>query len=401
MNDTDLFLALRRSGYPNLAAFQAANNLPQTGVADERTQAALEPYLLGYRTVRLAQGDTFWRLAQEFGATTQAIAAANPALNPQRLPVGTMVVIPLGFAVVPTDVPMTARLCRLCLQGIAKRYPFCQLQQLTTTAFGRPVTALRIGQGPRRVIYSAAHHANEWITATLLLAFAEDLAKAIAFGGDIGGSQGRALAEACTAYLIPMVDPDGVDLVTGALDSQGEEYAYARSLAAFYPNIPFPSGWKANLLGTDLNLNYPAGWSTARGIKFSQGFTRPGPRDYVGAAPLDQRETIALARFTRQIDPDLVLAYHSQGQVIYWQFQDIQVPGARELGEQFAAVSGYSLEDTPYNSAFAGYKDWFIQDFRRPGYTIEVGYGVNPLPLQQFPAIYRDNLGILTLGMLG
>ena len=66
-----------------------------------------------------------------------------------------------------------------------------------------------------------------------------------------------------------------------------------------------------------------------------------------------------------------------------------------------AQASGYSLEDTPYESSFAGYKDWFIQNFRRPGYTIEVGQGVNPLPIDQFDEIYRDNVGILVTAALG
>ena len=150
-----------------------------------------------------------------------------------------------------------------------------------------------------------------------------------------------------------------------------------------------------------MNLNYPAGWLQAREIKFSQGFTTPGPRDYVGRAPLNQFETRALAGYTEFIDPALVLAYHSQGKEIYWSFQDIFVEGARELGEQFAQLSGYTLTEPAFNSSFAGYKDWFIQNFRKPGYTIEVGRGVNPLPLSQFDEIYRDNLGILVLAATG
>ena len=63
---------------------------------------------------------------------------------------------------------------------------------------------------------------------------------------------------------------------------------------------------------------------------------------------------------------------------------------------EMAEASGYTLAEAPYQSAFAGYKDWFIQYFRRPGYTIEVGEGENPLPLSQFDEIYRRNLGILT-----
>jgi g-D-glutamyl-meso-diaminopimelate peptidase len=154
-------------------------------------------------------------------------------------------------------------------------------------------------------------------------------------------------------------------------------------------------------MGVDLNLQYPACWLQAREIKFAQGYTRPAPRDYVGRFPLSQREARVLADYTEAIDPALVLAYHTQGKVIYWQFSDVFVPGARELGEKLAQVSGYALEDTPYESAFAGYKDWFIQYFRRPGFTIEVGAGENPLPLEQFDEIYRDNLGILTAAATG
>ena len=33
----------------------------------------------------------------------------------------------------------------------------------------------------------------------------------------------------------------------------------------------------------------------------------------------------------------------------------------------------------------AGYKDWFILQYRKPGYTVEVGYGVNPLQVEAFP----------------
>ena len=96
-----------------------------------------------------------------------------------------------------------------------------------------------------------------------------------------------------------------------------------------------------------------------------------------------------------------MLAYHSQGKEIYWQFLDYTVPGARELGERFAQASGYTLAQTPYASSFAGYKDWFIQNFRRPGYTIEVGEGTNPLPLSQFDEIYRANLPIMVLAATG
>lgn len=305
------------------------------------------------------------------------------------------------MAIVRTDIPITSESCNQMILSIVETYPFCRTEVIGTTAYGRPLRTLVIGNGPRKVIYSASHHANEWITSLVLLKFAEELAQAISENGIIFGVEAQRIADTATIYMVPMVDPDGVDLVTGAILTGSIPYESARNLAEFYPNIPFPNGWKANLLGIDLNLQYPAGWLQAREIKFSQGFTQPGPRDYVGRAPLNQLESRALAGYTEFIDPALVLAYHAQGEVIYWQFKDYVVPGAEELGEAFAEVSGYDLEDTPFESSFAGYKDWFIQNFRRPGYTIEVGEGESPLPLSQFDEIYTDNLGILVIAALG
>ena len=199
--------------------------------------------------------------------------------------------------------------------------------------------------------------------------------------------------------MVPLVNPDGVDLVTGALSPLDSFYTQAMALAAHYPNIPFPDGWKSNISGVDLNLQYPAGWEVARRIKFSQGYTRPGPRDYVGSEPLITPENRAMVKWTREQDFALTVSYHTQGRTIYWQYQNQAPAEARTIGEALSRSSGYTLASTPFNSAHAGYKDWFIQTWRRPGYTIEAGQGVNPLPLSQFEEIYRANLPILVRGM--
>ncbi len=303
--------------------------------------------------------------------------------------------------IVKTDVPMTWTLCEETILELTKTYPLCTTRVLTRTGFGRNVRTLVIGQGQRQVIFSAAHHANEWITTPVILKFVEELAAAAAAGGELFGVPAEEILRQVTIHTVPMVDPDGVDLVTGAIEPGSMQYEQARVLSENYPDIPFPDGWKANLAGVDLNLQYPAGWLQAREIKFAQGYTEPGPRDYVGRSPLEQPEALALADYTIEVDPALVLAYHTQGQVIYWQFGDAPVPGARALAEEFARVSGYALEDTPFASSFAGYKDWFIRWFRRPGFTVEAGLGENPLPISQFDEIYRDNLGILVTAALG
>lgn len=305
------------------------------------------------------------------------------------------------MSIVKTDVPMTYALCEETILALVKAYPFLRTEVLTQSAQGRNLRTLVIGNGKRKVIYSGSWHANEWITTPVLLKFVEEFAQALKNGGEIFGVNAGNLAAKVTVYTVPMVNPDGVDLVTGAIKPGQTVYESAEEIAADFPAIPFPEGWKANLNGVDLNLQFPAGWLRAREIKFTQGYTRPAPRDFVGRSPLNQRESRAMAGYTEYIDPDLVLAYHTQGKEIYWTFLDYEVPGARELGERLANVSGYTLTEPAEVSSYAGYKDWFIKDFRRPGFTVEAGSGTNPLPIGQFDGIYRDNLGILVTAAIG
>ncbi len=398
MNITTL-LALRRAGASDLQEFQRREGLFPSGREDVLTMQRLAPYLLGFERYMVKPGDTFYTIARQFGTTAEAILTANPKQNPRELSIGQYLIVPFGFSVVPTDLPFTSEVLDVSIQGLMARYPFITREQIATTYYGRPVTVLKIGRGSRSLLYNASHHANEWITSPILMKFLEDYARAISTGGRIFDLSARELFAQTQLYLVPMVNPDGVDLVTGAISPDSPQYAAAENIAAFYPVIPFPDGWKANLQGVDLNLNYPAGWEQARENKEALGFISPAPRDFVGEAPLDQPETVAMAELTRRVSPRLTLSYHSQGEVIYWKYLDIEVPGARKIGEEFAKVSGYLLEDTPYASGFAGYKDWFIQDFGRPGYTIEVGMGANPLPIADFPGIYEKNLGILALGL--
>ena len=152
--------------------------------------------------------------------------------------------------------------------------------------------------------------------------------------------------------------------------------------------------------GVDLNLQFPAGWEQAKEIKFAQGFNKPAPRDYVGVGPLTAPEAISVYNFTLSYNFSLVISYHTQGKIIYWQFQDYTPEISKDIVRAFSEVSGYSPEDTPLDSSFAGYKDWFIQNYSRPGFTVEAGEGENPLPISQFDEIYRDNIGILVLGMV-
>ena len=147
------------------------------------------------------------------------------------------------LAIVQTDVPMTSERYAQTLRQLADTYPFLKTEILTNTAFGRPVYAIKIGDGERNVLFTAAHHANEWITSLILLKFVEEFAEAIRQEGCVFGVPAKQIAEVATIYTVPMVNPDGVDLVVGEIPEGTLPYEMARAMADFYPGIPFPEGW--------------------------------------------------------------------------------------------------------------------------------------------------------------
>ena len=421
-----LQLALTRAGYPTRIdgifgehTCQALKDF--TGNTDVCTVnravwEQLKPYLTGYRMHTIEKGDTVFGLSRRYGTTEEAILVANPLIDPDDLVVDAILAVPLGFPLVPQMVKYTSVLTQWIIDGLVVRYPFLSAGVIGKSVMGKDIHSLWIGTGEKQVFYSASYHANESITTPVLLTFAEEYAAAYAAGGNIvfssavreehSGQTGmgqesvdaRTLFDEYRLCMVPLVNPDGVDLVNGLLNS-GIYYRRARQITDDYPAIPFPDGWKANIDGVDLNLQFPAGWEMAKQIKFSQGYDKPAPRDFVGEAPLTAPESVAVYELTKENDFLLILAYHTQGEVIYWKYLDYEPARSKEIADYFASVSGYAVEETPSASGYAGYKDWFIEEYDRPGYTIEAGMGENPLPMTQFERIYHDNKGILVGGM--
>lgn len=400
-------LALRRSGELTgnidgifgketenaLILFQKRNGLETDGILGKNSFDRLKKFITGYSYTTVLQGQDIKSIAEQFNTSESAILTANPRLKDNPIAVGMKIVIPLNVTLATSEIRYTSLLVSLICEGLIVRYPFINRFTYGRSVMGKSLNGLQIGNGKKQLMFNASHHANEWITTPLLLRFAEVYAKAISEGKSIDVYDAKKLFNNVNLHILPLVNPDGVDLVTGAINESEITYEQAEKLN--YINIPFPSGWKANILGTDLNLNYPAGWEEARKIKFEQGFTRPAPRDYVGSFPLSAPESRAVYEQTLKNNYLMTLSYHTQGKTIYWKYADFLPKYSEEIARFFSEQSGYTYEETPASSGNAGYKDWFIKRYDRPGYTIEAGLGTNPLPLTQFNEIFKDNLGIL------
>ncbi|NLB36091.1 MAG: gamma-D-glutamyl-meso-diaminopimelate peptidase [Clostridiales bacterium] len=284
---------------------------------------------------------------------------------------------------------------RSMIYSIKRTYPFVNCSVCGRTHAGRAIFVLSVGHSKAPVLMTGGFHAQEWLTTLLLLRFFECVCRCIAAKEELcsiniaGALHGREL------IVIPCVNPDGVEIALRGPNAAG---SYSQLVETVSEGTL--KNWNANARGVDINHNFDAGWETLQKMEKEAGITGPSPRQYGGSMPESEPETAALTRLCRLRRPRHALAVHSQGEEIYWRFGECVPEGSEEMATLFAAASGYGLVLNDGLASYGGFKDWFIQEFKRPGFTIEIGKGKNPLPLEDFEKICRDTQLMLTLASI-
>ena len=131
-------------------------------------------------------------------------------------------------------------------------------------------------------------------------------------------------------------------------------------------------------------------------MEIAAGITGPSPTRYGGPCPHSEPETLSLVHLTAAFDPRRLYSFHSQGEEIFWEYQDIPVPQGELIAQTLSALSGYRLVQNGGLASHGGLKDWYIETFRRPGFTIEIGKGENPLPVEDLEPVYARLLPMMT-----
>ncbi len=155
--------------------------------------------------------------------------------------------------IVPTNIPYTSSILRSNINQLKNRYNFLKVGNIGYSVLGKPLLYIQIGNGTNKVMYSSSIHANEWINSVVLMKFVEDYARAYEQDGFIYGYSAREVYNKTTIYIVPMLNPDGVDLVTGDIQVGTGVYNNFRDISLRFPSIPFPDGWKANFNGVDFS----------------------------------------------------------------------------------------------------------------------------------------------------
>ena len=273
------------------------------------------------------------------------------------------------------------------LRQLEQAFPAARVFRAGKSALGKEIPALGMGRLKNASLFVGATHGEEWLTSLLLMRFAWEIAaawtdEAPSFAG-VTREKGL--------IIVPMLNPDGVEI---ALDGPRKAGPFRDQTEPLYRANG--GKWQANARGVDLNHNFDAGWNILREMETVSGITGPAATRYGGPYPHSEPETRGIINLIYAFQPHRLYSFHSQGEEIFWEYGGLQVPQAESIARALSALSGYTLVKNSGLASHGGLKDWFIQEFRRPGFTIEIGKGENPLPIEDLEPIYGRLLPLLT-----
>lgn len=253
----------------------------------------------------------------------------------------------------------------------------------------REIPALVLGEDADvRVLMAAAFHGQEWMTTLCALRLCEEMCSHLRAELPMCGMSLLRALHGRQVWFVPLANPDGVEIARYGSFAAG---AYAATAAGLGADIP--GRWRGNAHGVDINSNFNAGWAEMQVLAEKSG-------KICGTHPESEPESRALADLCRRVPFRHVVALHTQGEEIYWRYGDHTPPQSLMMARVLSAVSGYAVADPAETSSHGGFKDWFIDCFHRPGFTLELGSGENPLPLREFETIYQKAREMLLLSVL-
>ena len=290
---------------------------------------------------------------------------------------------------------------------LKQRYPdLCEIIKLGTTADGRDIIDVAVGSktASKDVIIQYSMHAREYINTLLGMKQLEELLKGMQGGAEYNGIPYSTILQDVRLHIIPLMNPDGVTISQLGFDGINSEtiradlnkiWATDNEAGRGDVNLAaYTSTWKANALGVDLNRNYDTLWEDA-GVG---GTTEPSSARYPGPFAHSENETVALLALEEAVNCFAQIAYHSEGDLIFWNYGvegDLYAKD-EQLAQVVAATTGYPLESTvTSNQSTSGCSDYFIRELGVPSITIETGTGDCPIGIDQWDGIWSRNAQVL------
>lgn len=261
----------------------------------------------------------------------------------------------------------------------------------------KPIKAVAIGnvRDNFATFFAGGFHGQEWLTTLLLIKYLDDLTEHIMSEATFFGVKVKDALSERGLVVVPLVNPDGVDIAINGPAVAGKYQQSVKRLMELYGNY-----WQANAAGIDINHNFDAGFKQLKVIEAEEGIISPRPGKYGGKSPNSEPETKAIVNLCRAFWFRRAFAFHSQGEEIFYNYGENTPPQSELLCNLFATSCGYTPSVATGTASHGGFKDYFINFYHRPGFTVEIGRGQNPLPIEDLEPIYARLCEMLVIATI-
>ena len=232
----------------------------------------------------------------------------------------------------------------------------------------RNLYCLRIGSGPKKLLFVADYAANDYHCGQYLLRWAQELGAAAERGGSYMNYNVKNLCAKNSIYILPMPNPDGVDLVVNGLKKDNPFFERVKKIN---PTLNF-SDWQANLRGVDLVRNHDGGWMDGKMQERQRRLFAPAKSGYGGEYPESELESSSIGYFIRKLIPDSVFLINRGSGEICCDYNGVAPKDSRKTAAVLAKYSNFGLSESMKKQSlyFSTLKNWIIELFDLPCYDV-------------------------------
>lgn len=251
----------------------------------------------------------------------------------------------------------------------------------------RDLLLIEFGRGANKIFVCGTHHAREYIATTYLMYAIDRYAYAYRTNSMWGQYSPREILDNVTFCIVPMVNPDGVNLVQNGI--YATDHASELANMGIYEGSKYGySAWKANVHGVDVNWNYNKDWSINRNKN------QRGSIGFNGDYPNSEPETVAVSNYVDNNLFDAFLSFHTQGQIFYWADNTETPSYIHQAIQKDTGFVGYIDSGTGVGGSFF---DYVYRNFKKPTITVELCpyVGNFPYPNDDFDAVWKPAKNIL------
>ena len=245
-------------------------------------------------------------------------------------------------------------------ERLVREFPFIKSEIIGRSHYGRKIMSYSIGNTKEQILFCGAINATDSIITYILFNFLENLCNSIKSGDNLSEINVERFLKRRGLVIIPCINPDGVEIVGHGAVSSGRYEKFVQNMCE-----GDSSNWKANANGIEINSNFEIEYNK---IKNKKEETQSNLL-HTHSEP----ETRAIINLCREKNIRHAISFNCKKQEISYNFGYKTLPRAKIMANIMAKSSGYALHNTAGDNKAIGFKEWFMEEFKKPAFTVGVG----------------------------